>query len=257
MWTSMSGKSVLVTGASKGIGKGVAQAFAREGARVAIVARTLDQAKSCANELTDAGWNAQAFIGDVSNRTSMERVAQEVASTFGGIDVLCANAGIFPSVSLENMTEEDWNQVLNINARGTLFALQACLPFLKRAEYGRVILTSSITGPITGFAGWAHYGASKAAQLGFMRSAALELAPHNITINAVLPGNILTEGLQDLGDDYINSMAASIPVKRLGSVDDIAFAALFLASKEAGFITGQTLVVDGGQTLPESLDAFA
>jgi 3-oxoacyl-[acyl-carrier protein] reductase len=121
---------------------------------------------------------------------------------------------------------------------------------------GRIILTSSITGPITGYPGWSHYGASKAGQLGFMRTAAIELAPRNITVNAVLPGNIFTEGLAGLGADYIASMEASIPLKRLGSVEDIANAALFLASEEAAYITGQTITVDGGQTLPESLGAL-
>jgi 3-oxoacyl-[acyl-carrier protein] reductase len=119
-----------------------------------------------------------------------------------------------------------------------------------------VILTSSITGPITGFPGWTHYGASKAGQLGFMRTAALELAKLRITVNAVLPGNILTEGLIGMGDEYVSSMAASIPLGRLGSVADIGNAALFLASDAAGFITGQSIIVDGGQTLPESLEAL-
>jgi 3-oxoacyl-[acyl-carrier protein] reductase len=119
-------------------------------------------------------------------------------------------------------------------------------------RYGRIVLTSSITGSIVGQPGYAHYGASKAAMLGFMRSAALEVAAAGITINAVLPGNIATEGQLSLGPDYAASMAACIPMKRLGSVEDIANAALFFATEEAGYITGQTLVVDGGQLLPES-----
>ena len=121
---------------------------------------------------------------------------------------------------------------------------------------GRIVLTSSITGPITGDPGWTHYGASKAGQLGFMRTAALELAPRKITINAVMPGNIATEGLDGLGQDYLDKMTESIPLKKLGSVEDIAYAALFFASEEAGFITGQTVVIDGGQVLPESLGAI-
>ena len=129
--------------------------------------------------------------------------------------------------------------------------MQACLPWLKQAEAGRVILTSSITGPVTGYPGWAHYAASKAAQLGFMRTAALELAHHDITINAVLPGNVLTEGLNEMGPDYLEQMTRSVPLRRLG-VRDIGWAALFLASREAGFITGQTLVIDGGQTCPKA-----
>ena len=121
---------------------------------------------------------------------------------------------------------------------------------------GRIVVTSSITGPITGFPGWSHYAASKAGQLGFMRTAAIELAPRGITINAVLPGNIRTEGLDAVGPDYIAEMTASVPQRRLGSVEDIAHAALFFASDEAGYITGQTLVIDGGQVLPESLSAL-
>jgi len=116
---------------------------------------------------------------------------------------------------------------------------------------------NNITGPITGFPGWTHYGATKAGQLGFMRTASIELAKYGITVNAVLPGNIVTEGLQGLGDQYLKTKAAAIPLKRLGDVEDIGNAALFLASKEAGYITGQTIVVDGGQTLPESLDALS
>ena len=119
-----------------------------------------------------------------------------------------------------------------------------------------MILTSSITGPITGFPGWSHYGASKAGQLGFMRTAAIELASSGITVNAVLPGNVATEGLDELGEGYEAAMAASIPLKRLGTVEDIGNAALFLATDEAAYITGQAIVVDGGQVLPESLAAM-
>jgi 3-oxoacyl-[acyl-carrier protein] reductase len=118
------------------------------------------------------------------------------------------------------------------------------------------VLTSSITGPVTGFPGWTHYGASKSGQLGFMRTACLELARYGITVNAVMPGNIVTEGLEGLGADYFETMAASIPLKRLGSVDDIGNAAVYFASREAGYVTGQTIIVDGGQILPESLEAL-
>jgi 3-oxoacyl-[acyl-carrier protein] reductase len=147
--------------------------------------------------------------------------------------------------------------VLGTNLKGTFLAVSACLPVMKEKKHGRIILTSSITGPVTGYSGWSHYGASKAGQLGFMRTAAIELAPHGITVNAVLPGNIATEGLADLGKEYIRAMEASVPMRRLGSVTDIANAALFFASDEAAYITGQSLVIDGGQILPESLAALA
>jgi 3-oxoacyl-[acyl-carrier protein] reductase len=154
------------------------------------------------------------------------------------------------------MTPGQLEEVLGINLKGTVFAVQAALDALSRSGRGRVVVTSSITGPVTGYAGWAHYGASKAGQLGFIRSAALELAPAGVTINAVMPGNIITEGVTDLGEDYEQTMAASIPLKRLGSVADIASAVLFFASEQAGYITGQTLIIDGGQTIPESLEAM-
>lgn len=256
MFTSLAGKTVIVTGGSKGIGKGISEVLAKQGANIAIVARNADAAKSCAEQIRKNGGNASSFQGDVADLDSMKQVAQSVAHMFGGIDILCANAGIFPSAPIEEMTGEEWDVVMNINAKGALYAIQACLPYLKKAEYGRIILTSSITGPLTGYKGWSHYGASKAAQLGFMKSAALELAKHNITINAVLPGNILTEGLENLGENYLNEMASSIPLKRLGHVEDIAYVVCFLASKEAGYITGQSIIVDGGQTIPESLNAM-
>jgi 3-oxoacyl-[acyl-carrier protein] reductase len=154
------------------------------------------------------------------------------------------------------MTPEQLEEVLGVNLKGTFFAVQAALPALRSSGRGRVIITSSITGPITGFSGWSHYGASKAGQLGFMRSAALELARSGITINAIMPGNIITEGLADLGPEYLATMEAAIPLGRLGSIEEIASAALFLATEEAAYITGQTLVIDGGQTIPESLEAM-
>jgi 3-oxoacyl-[acyl-carrier protein] reductase len=253
MLTSLEGRSVVVTGASKGIGKGIARVFARQGAKVLIVARHADEAEACAREL---GASASAFAADVTKLADMEAMAKAAAERHGGIDVLCANAGIFPQAKIEELSAEQWDHVLGTNLKGTFLAVKACLPYLKKADGGRVVVTSSITGPVTGFPGWTHYGASKAGQLGFLRTAAIELAKHGITINAVMPGNIVTEGLEGLGAEYLKTMAASIPLKRLGSVEDIGYAALFFASREAAYITGQTIVVDGGQILPESLEAL-
>ena len=195
MPASLKGKSVIVTGGSKGIGKGVARVFAGHGAKVVVVSRHLQEAEAAAQELGAGGATVSAFAADVTRP--------------------------------------------------------------EKSSQGRIILTSSITGPITGYPGWTHYGATKAGQLGFMRTACIELAKYGITVNAVMPGNIMTEALQGLGEEYLKTMAASIPLKRLGSVDDIGHTAAFLASRGAAFITGQTIVVDGGQVVPESLEALA
>ncbi len=254
MSASLKGRSVVVTGGSKGIGKGIAQVFAEAGARVAIVARHLDQAEAAARAI---GHGAYGLVGDVTSLDSMEAAMQAATRRSGGLDVLCANAGIFPAVKLEEMTSAQWDEVIDTNLKGTFHSVRAAIPHLKQSDQGRIVLTSSITGPVTGYPGWSHYGASKAGQLGFMRTACIELAKYGITVNAVMPGNIITEGLDRMGAEYQASMAASVPLKRLGTVADIGHAALYFASKEAGYVTGQTIIVDGGQILPESLEALA
>ena len=259
MFTSVAGRAVVVTGGTRGIGKGIAAVFARNGARVLITGRDAFSADEAAAEIaaTNPPGEVSALQADVSSRDECYLMAAAAAERLGGIDVLCANAGIFPEARLATMTEDDLDQVYGTNLKGTVFSVQACLPALERSGHGRVILTSSITGPITGFPGWTHYGASKAGQLGFMRTAAIELAASGITVNAVLPGNIATEGLADLGAGYVSQMTAAIPLGRLGSIDEIGYAALFLATDEAAYITGQTIVVDGGQVLPESAEALS
>lgn len=256
MLTSIAGQSVIVTGGSKGIGKGIARVFARQGAKVVIAARGMDAAEATAHEIRVAGGTAIAHETDVSDWTSVQGLVTKTLQSFGKIDVLCANAGAFPQKKIVDLSPDDWDQVMHSNLKSTFLCVKACIPAFEAAGSGRVVVTSSITGPVTGYPGWSHYGATKAGQLGFMRTAAMELARYKTTINAVLPGNIITEGLQDLGQSYLDGMAKAIPLKRLGNVEDIGYAALFLASKEASYITGQTIVVDGGQTLPESAEAI-
>jgi len=257
MGNRMEQKSVVVTGGSKGIGRGIARVFASEGAKVLIAARQQDVGEQAAKEIVDAGGTASFLSVYTGNWKDVENMVQTTVDRYGGIDVLCSNAGIFPSARVEELTEADWDAVSAVNLKGTFLAVKACLPELKKRDGGRILLTSSITGPITGYPGWAHYGATKAGMLGFMRTAAIEFAKDKITINAVMPGNIMTEGLDDIGDDYLRRMEQSIPLGKLGEPEDIAYAMLFLASHEAKYITGQTLVVDGGQTLPESMDAVS
>jgi 3-oxoacyl-[acyl-carrier protein] reductase len=253
VFTPLTGRTVLVTGGTKGIGKGIARVFVRAGANVVVVGRGAEAGEAAAEDLGDRA----AFVAaDVGVAADCERMAAEAVERFGGIDVLCANAGVFPDAKLEDMTEADIDAIFATNVKGTMLSVKACMGALERSGHGRVILTSSITGPITGYPGWCHYGATKAAQLGFLRTAAIELAPKGITINAVMPGNIETEGLAELGPEYREKMESSIPQRKLGTVDDIGYAALFFATDEAGYITGQTIVVDGGQVLPESMMAM-
>jgi 3-oxoacyl-[acyl-carrier protein] reductase len=256
MLTSIQGKTCIVTGASKGIGKGIARVFAAQGAKVMVVARGAEDAQKAVDEIRAAGGTADKYCCDVSDWGQVKAMVEATEQTFGSVDILCANAGIFPQVKMVDMAPEDWDQVMSVNLKSTFLCVKAAIPAFEKAGAGRVVVVSSITGPVTGYPGWAHYGASKAGQLGFLKTAAMELSRYNTTINAVMPGNIMTEGLQGLGQDYLDAMAASIPLKRLGSVEDIANAALFFASKEAAYITGQQIIVDGGQILPESLDAM-
>lgn len=258
MFSTMENRSVIVTGGSKGIGLGIARVFASAGAKVMLAGRDEAALQKAAAEVAEEfdGGMVATCVTDVADQPSCQALAAATVETFGGIDVLCANAGIFPSARLQELDRAALDEVMGVNFYGTAFCVAACLEELSRSELGRVVVTSSITGPITGYPGWAHYGASKAAQLGYVRTAAMELAPRGITINAVLPGNILTEGLQDMGQEYLEGMAAAIPQRRLGAVEDIGYAALFFASAQAGYVTGQSLVVDGGQVLPEDPGAL-
>ncbi|ALK10759.1 3-oxoacyl-ACP reductase FabG [Blastochloris viridis] len=253
MLQSLAGRVAIVTGGSKGIGRGLSARFVAAGLNVLVVGRSAAAAEAAATAL---GPTAVPFAADVASETACEAMVKAALARWGRIDVLAANAGIFPAAKLDRMTAAEFDQVIDTNLKGTFLSIKAVLPAMKAAKTGRIVVTSSITGPITGYPGWAHYGASKAGQLGFVRTAAIELAPYGITINAVMPGNIRTEGLDGLGADYIAKMEGSIPMKKLGSVADIANAALFFASDEAAYITGQGLVIDGGQVLPESLMAL-
>lgn len=247
-WSTM---RVLVTGGSQGIGLGIAAAFAEAGAAVAISGRSEAALNRAAHALGARSGQVETIVADVADRQSCHRMAAEAVSVLGGLDVLCANAGIYPERDLDALDADDLTSIFATNVAGTIFSVQACRGALRDSGRGRVVVTSSITGPVTGYAGLGHYGASKAAQLGFVRTAALELAPDDVTINAVLPGSVATDGLDGLGADAIAKTVACIPQRRLGTPADIAAAVMFFASAQASFVTGQALIVDGGQTLPE------
>lgn len=250
-----SDKVVIVTGASRGIGKGICARFAEEGAKLAIVAREQASLNKLKDELNQAAGGEKEILcisGDVSNPKDMERMIRDTLACYGKIDVLCHNAGIFPQARLENMSLEEWQKVIDVNLTGTFLAVRAAIPHMKSQGHGKIVITSSISGPQTALPGFSHYTASKAGIAGFIRTAAVELAKYKINVNAVEPGNIMTEGLDDLGEEHIANMVRAVPLGRLGTPKDIANAILFLASDEASYITGQSIIVDGGQTLPES-----
>jgi 3-oxoacyl-[acyl-carrier protein] reductase len=253
--TDWSTVRVLVTGGSRGIGLGLAEGFLQAGATVAITGRTPEALANAAQRVGAHSDRLHSIVADVADPQACTQMAAEASDRLGGLDVLCANAGIYPERTLDELAADDVTAIMSTNVAGTIFAVQACRAALKASGRGRVVVTSSITGPVTGYPGLSHYGASKAAQLGFVRGAALELAADDITINAVLPGSIVTEGLDGLGEEAIARMRACIPQRRLGTPADIAAAAMFFASEEASFVTGQTLVIDGGQTLPELPEA--
>jgi 3-oxoacyl-[acyl-carrier protein] reductase len=235
---NFSGRVAVITGAAKGIGRAMAQQFARRGAKVALLDVDTEAAARAAQAIQQQGGDALPLFADVSDPTTLTHAAAEVQKAYGRTDILCCNAGIYPQAFLETMTEADWDMIHAVNLRGMFLTVKAFLPMLKQSPYGRVVLTSSITGPVTGFPGWAHYGATKAGMLGFMRSAAIELAKYGITVNAILPGNIETEGVGEIGEEYRRMMEAVIPFKRLGTPEDVAYAALFFSSDEASSIRG-------------------
>jgi len=244
---SLTDQVAVVTGGARGIGRGIAAVLAAEGARVVVVDIDAEVGEATAKAL-----GLLAISADVTDRSSVEAMASRVADELGRIDIVAANAGAYPFADLETLDEEMWNRVMDLNVGGAVRTVQACLPAMRARSYGRIVLTSSITGPITGQPGFTHYGASKAAMLGFMRSAAVELARSGITINAVMPGNVATEGFADTSDEHQRRMLSSIPIGRYAEPEEIGWAVRFLASPEAAYITGQTLVVDGGQVLPEA-----
>jgi 3-oxoacyl-[acyl-carrier protein] reductase len=246
----LEGKVALVFGAARGIGKGIALRFKEEGANLVLADIESTAGQATADEL------GVSFVRtDISEMGEAEAAVALALATFGRLDIVVQNAGIYPWQLIENTSSEDWDRVMAVNLRGSFNAARTALAPMKAQGSGRMLFTSSITGPYVTSPGHGHYSATKAGINGFIRSAALEFSGYGITVNGVEPGNILTEGIQEhRGAAFIKSMEDAIPLGRLGSPRDVANAFLFLASDDASYITGTTIVVDGGQLLPEGAD---
>ena len=248
---SLAGRVAVVTGGASGVGAPIASVFAQEQARVAIVDIDAAGAERAAAELRAGGAEAQAFETDLVDGAAVEAMAAAVLDRWGTIDILSANAGIYPSTPIEQIDDAFLDRIMNLNFKGAVHSIQACLPAMRAQGYGRVVLTSSITGNFVGAEGYSVYGASKAAMLGLMRGLALEVVGDGITINAILPGNVRTPVVEALDEEYMDWILRAIPMGRLAEPEELGWAARFLASEEAAYITGATIVLDGGQTLPE------
>ena len=243
----VAGKVAVVFGSARGIGAAIAARLAEEDAEVWVVDGRETEGRETAQRI-----GGRYMTCDVSQESDVHAVVAAVLEAHGRLDICIQNAGIFPETMLEDISVAEWDHVLGVNLRGSFLAVRAAFAPMKRQGYGRIVLTTSITGPRVVPPGHAHYAASKAGLIGLIKSAALEGAPYGITVNGVEPGNVLTEGIRlERSQLYIDGMASAIPLKRLAEPWELAHTFLFLASDEAAYITGTTIVVDGGQTLPE------
>ena len=247
-----SGKTVLVTGGAQGIGQAIVEAFAWRGARVMIADLRQAKAQALAEGLRARGCQVEAIALDLADATAVFEGIKAIEQDWGRLDILVHNAGYFPLTAFAQITPSMLERTLAVNLSALFWLTQAALPMFQRQGGGCVLVTSSVTGPRVAYPGLSHYAASKAGVNGFIRNAALELATYQVRVNGVEPGMIATPAMDNLGDAQVNAdITGRVPLGRLGAPQDIAGAMLFLASDLAAYITGQTLVVDGGSTLPE------
>lgn len=244
----LAGQTALVTGASRGIGRAIAESLARDGARVACVATRVENAEATAAACSALTDGAKAFGVDVSDHGAVTALVKEVGAEFGGIHVLVNNAGITRDQLLMRMSEDDFDRVIDVNLKGTWNFLKAAARPLMKAGSGRIINIASVVG-VTGNAGQANYAASKAGVIGLTKSAAKELSGRGVTVNAVAPGFIETDMTSDIPENERNTLLGGIPLGRMGAAGEIAAAVSFLAGPGGAYITGQTLVIDGGLSL--------
>ena len=253
MGTRLAGKVAIVTGSGQGIGRATAIAFAAEGATVAIATRTRSHGEETLALIAAAGGKAILRVVDLADHAAARAMVGEVAATCGRLDIMVHNAAAFGRRTIEEMDEALLDLLFNLNVKACFTLTQAALPHMRKQGGGRIIITSSVTGPKVSMPGSGAYATSKAAVTGFIHTAAIELAADNITVNAIEPGYIDTPALAGLKTRYgADNIARYIPARRLGRPEEIAGAMLFLASDDSSYVTGETIVVDGGARLPES-----
>ncbi|MEW6086906.1 MAG: 3-oxoacyl-[acyl-carrier-protein] reductase [bacterium] len=238
----------IVTGGGQGIGKAISLGLAKNGAKVVVVDISQENADNMLKEIEGLGGSASAYKMDVSNFTEVSDVTNKILDKYGKIDILVNNAGITRDGLLLKMKEEDWDRVLNINLKGVFNCTKAVIRPMLKERWGRIVNIASIVGLI-GNAGQANYSASKAGIIGFTKTVAREVASRNITVNAIAPGFIATEMTKVLPDNVKENLMKQIPLGRLGQVEDVAQAILFLVSEKAGYITGEVIRVDGGMAM--------
>jgi 3-oxoacyl-[acyl-carrier protein] reductase len=241
----LAGQVALVTGASQGLGRAIAEVLAANGATVALVARSADKLADVAAGITAGGGKAEAFPCDVMNPEAIQQVVDAVVEKLGRLEILVNNAGVTRDTLLPRMSDEEWDTVLATNLRGPFLFMRAASRPMMQQRYGRIVNVASVSGLI-GNPGQANYSASKAGLVGLTKTVAKELAGRKITVNAVAPGFIASDMTAALGDVLLDEVKKRVPAKRLGEATEIADAVLFLASPSAGYVTAQTLVVDGG-----------
>ncbi len=243
--------NVVITGGTRGIGKGIAEVFAKEGASIAIIGTNEEKGKEIVAELKniaiDPNQKFEFFKVDVANKQEIDTFAENFLASFGKIDVLINNAGVTRDGLLMKMKEADWDTVLDTNLKSVFNTCQAFARSMIKQRSGRIINISSVVG-IRGNPGQTNYSASKAGMIGFTKSFAKEVASRNITVNCIAPGGIATDMLHELTDAQKELLLKDVPMQRFGITEDIANAALFLAGPESSYITGQVLAVDGGMT---------
>lgn len=254
---NLSGKAAIVTGGAKGIGQGIAYRLAEAGAAVLVADIDGTTAQATAKELTDKGWKAEGFTVDVSDETQVQAMIDACKESFGSVDILVNNAGIFPSQPVAQMSAEDFERVIHVNLRSVFLTTKHASEVMKTQGGGKIINITSIDALHPSMVGLAHYDASKHGVWGFTKNSALELAEHNIHVNAIAPGGVATPGVAAMSQGAsaeqmaasTKAFMASIPMHRMGEPDEIGTVALFLASDMANYILGEQIVVDGGALL--------